>query len=164
LIVYGPDLAEIARHELYPPGTTGKKHSLPEHCPGRDRHHKYELLKERFAELGDDAVRFLDGIIQTRRCGKDEAFRVLGLLATYQREDLVKALERASRYRAFSFSAVERILAAQARPRFGLGSAAGGGARTSERRPPGAFPLASSHGGVSRAAGQDGERNSGERD
>jgi len=119
LIVYGPDLAEVARHELYPSGTTGKKHSLPEHSPGRDPHHKYELLKERFAELGAEAVRFLEGIIQTRRCGKDEAFRVLGLLATYRREDLGKALERACRYRAFSFSAVERVLAAQARPRSG---------------------------------------------
>lgn len=51
LIVYGPDLAEIARHELYPSGTTGEKHSLPEHSPGRDHYHKYQLLKERFAEL-----------------------------------------------------------------------------------------------------------------
>jgi len=76
-----------------------------------------ELLKERFTELGVEAVRFLEAIIQTRRCGKDEAYRVLGLLGTYGREDLVKALERACRYRAFSFSAVERILAAQARPR-----------------------------------------------
>lgn len=117
LIVYGPDLAEVARHELYRSGTTGEKHSLPEHSPGRDHYHKYELLKERFAELGTEAVRFLDGIVQIRRCGKDEAFRVLGLLGTYQREDLMKALERACRYRAFSFSAVERILAAQARPR-----------------------------------------------
>lgn len=117
LIVYGPDLAEVARHELYPSGTRGEKHSLPEHSPGRDHYHKYELLKERFTALGVEAVRFLDGIVQTRRCGKDEAFRVLGLLATYHREDLVKALERAGRYRAFSFSAVERILAAQARPR-----------------------------------------------
>lgn len=117
LIVYGPDLAEIARHELYPSATRGEKHCLPEHSPGRDPYHKYQLLKERFAELGTEAVRFLDGIVQTRRCGKDEAFRVLGLLGTYQREDLVKALERAGRYGAFSFSAVERILAAQARPR-----------------------------------------------
>jgi len=117
LIVYGPDLTEIARHELYPAGTRGENHSLPEHSPGRDPYRKVELLKERFAELGADAVHFLDGIIQTRRCGKDEAFRVLGLLGTYRREDLVKALERAGRYRAFAFSAVERILAAQARPR-----------------------------------------------
>jgi hypothetical protein len=32
-------------------------------------------------------------------------------------EDLIRALERAVRYRAFSWSAVERILAAQAKPR-----------------------------------------------
>jgi len=117
LIVYGPDLAEIARHELYPAGSRGEKHTLPEHSPGHDPYRKVELLKERFTELGVEAVRFLEAIIQTRRCGKDEALRVLGLLGTYGREDLVKALERACRYRAFSFSAVERILAAQARPR-----------------------------------------------
>jgi Mu transposase, C-terminal domain len=117
LIVYGPDLAEIARHELYPSEIMGEKHTLPEHSPGRDPSRKVELLKERFTELGVEAVRFLEAILQTRRCGKDEALRVLGLLATYGREDLVKALERACRYRAFSFSAVERILAAQARPR-----------------------------------------------
>jgi hypothetical protein len=35
----------------------------------------------------------------------------------YRREDLVRALERATRYRAFSWSAVERILGAQAKPR-----------------------------------------------
>ena len=45
--------------------------------------------------------------------------RVLGLLATYHRQDLLHALERAARYRAFSCSAVERILAAQAHPRSG---------------------------------------------
>jgi transposase len=117
LIVYGPDLAEIARHELYPSGTRGEKHSLPEHSPGRDPYRKVELLKERFTELGVEAVRFLEAILQTRRCGKDEALRVLGLLGTYGRADLLKALERACHYRAFSFSAVERILAAQARPR-----------------------------------------------
>ena len=44
---------------------------------------------------------------------------MLGLLATYHREDLARALQRAVRYRAFSWSAVERILAAQARPRSG---------------------------------------------
>ena len=29
LIVYGPEVKEIARHELYPTGIIGKKHSLP---------------------------------------------------------------------------------------------------------------------------------------
>jgi len=117
LIVYGPDVREIARHELYPSGITGEKHTLPEHVPARDHQQKYELLKERFAEFGADGVLFLEELVRTRRCGKNEAARVLGLLATYHRDDLARALERAARYRAFSWSAVERILAAQARPR-----------------------------------------------
>jgi transposase len=117
LIVYGPNVREIARHPLYSSGITGEKHSLPEHSPGRDHHQKYELLKQRFAEFGPDATLFFDELVRTRRCGKNEAARVLGLLATYHREDLERALERAARYRAFSWSAVERILAAQARPR-----------------------------------------------
>jgi hypothetical protein len=40
LIVYGPDVKEIARHELYPSGISGEKRSLPEHAPGRDHHQK----------------------------------------------------------------------------------------------------------------------------
>jgi transposase len=117
LIVYGPDIREIARHPLYPSGITGEKHTLPEHAPGRDHQQKYELLKERFAEFGADGVLFLEELVRTRRCGKNEAARVLGLLTTYHREDLARALERAVRYHAFSWGAVERILAAQARPR-----------------------------------------------
>jgi len=117
LIIYGPDIREIARHPLYPSGITGEKHSLPEHAPGQDHRQKYELLKERFAEFGPEGARFLEELVRTRRCGKNEAARVLGLLATYHREDLARALERATRYRAFSWSAVERILAAEARPR-----------------------------------------------
>jgi len=124
LIVYGPDVREIARHELYPSGITGKKHGLPEHAPGRDHHQKQELLKQRFAEFGPEGVLFFDELVHTRRYGKDEAARVLGLLGTYHREDLRRALERAVRYRAYSWSAVERILAAQARPRSGWESLA----------------------------------------
>ena len=117
LIVYGPDVKEIARHELYPSGTGGEKRSLPAHAPGRDHLHKRELLEQRFAEFGPDGVRFFDELLRARRNGKDEAARVLGLLTIYRREDLARALERAGRYRAFSWSAVERILAAQAKPR-----------------------------------------------
>jgi hypothetical protein len=117
LIVYGPDVREIARHELCPSGATGEKHSLPEHAPGRDSHQKCVLLKERFAEFGPDGALFFDELVRTRRFGKDEAARVLGLLGTYHRDDMARALARAARYRAFSWSAVERILAAQARPR-----------------------------------------------
>jgi hypothetical protein len=68
------------------------------------------------AELARQTLRHRSGP-RTRRCGKNEAARVLGLLATYHRDDLARALERAVRYRAYSWSAVERILAVQARPR-----------------------------------------------
>jgi hypothetical protein len=117
LIIYGPEVREIARHELYPSGITGEKHTLPEHVPARDHQQKYELLKERFAEFGPDGILFFDELIRTHRRGKSDAARVLGLLATYHRDDLKRALERAVRYRAYSWSAMERILAAQARPR-----------------------------------------------
>jgi hypothetical protein len=117
LIVYGPDVKEIARHELYPSGTTGQRRSLPAHAPGRDHQQKRELLKQRFAEFGTDGLRFFEALLHARRNGKDEAARVLALLMVYHREDLARALERACHYRAFSWSAVERILAAQAKPR-----------------------------------------------
>ena len=117
LIVYGPDVREIARHPLYPSSVQGEKHCLPEHSAGRDPRQKYELLEERFAGLGPEGVLFLHELVRTRRYGKDEAVRVLGLLVLYHRADLALALERAVRYHAFSDSAVERILAAQAHPR-----------------------------------------------
>src|SRR5205085_11216911 len=60
--------------------------------------------------------------LRTRRFGKDEAVRILSLLAIYRQPDLCAAIERANRYRAFSRSAVERILAASAQPRSSLES------------------------------------------
>jgi hypothetical protein len=117
LMIYGPDVKEIARYELYPSGTTAQKRSLASHSPGRDHLQKRELLQQRFAEFGAEGVRFFEQLLRARRNGKDEAARVLGLLTVYRREDLMRALERAGRYRAFSWSALERILAAQAKPR-----------------------------------------------
>jgi transposase len=117
LIVYGPDVKQIARHALYPPGTTGEKHSLAAHSPGRDQQQKRELLAQRFAEFGADGTRFFQELLRARRYGMDEAGRILALLTVYHREDLVCALVRAVRYRAFSSSAVEHILGAQAKPR-----------------------------------------------
>ena len=74
-------------------------------------------LRERFGELGPVAVRFLEGLVQAQRYSTDQAHRVLLLLGTYARADVIVALERAVRYGAYSLAAVERILAAQARPR-----------------------------------------------
>jgi len=120
LIVYGPDIVEIARHELLPTASTGQKCSNKNHLPGADVRHKHEVLKQRFEELGSLGGFFFEELVRSRRYGKAEALRILGLLSTYRREDLSVAIERASRYRAFSLSVVERILAAQAQPRSGL--------------------------------------------
>src|SRR5262249_36515859 len=88
-----------------------------EYRPTVDTPRREAVLRERFGELGAVALRFLEGLVQTQRYGKDQAQRVLALLATYTRADVVAALERAVRYGAYSLAAVERILAAQARPK-----------------------------------------------
>lgn len=116
LIVYGPDVTEIARHELLPPGA-GLKRTDPRHAPGADEKRRHEQLAQRFAELGPTGPRFLEELVRHRRYGKDEAHRVLALLASYDRDALVAALGRACQYRAFSLTAVERILSAQAQPK-----------------------------------------------
>jgi len=122
IIVYDPDIREIARHQRLPASATGNYSSHHEHRPGPDVRRKQELLRQRFEELGAEAVSFFDQLIRTRRFGKDEAVRILGLLSTYHQHDLVAAFQRANRYRAFSFPAVERILAAFAEPRSALES------------------------------------------
>jgi transposase len=117
LIVYGPDIDEITRHELFGVGVTGQKRTNERHRPGPDMRLQMELLKQTFQELGPQALAFFDHLIGSRRFGKLEARKILRLLGTYRPEDLVKALVRATQYRAFSYSAVERILAALAEPR-----------------------------------------------
>jgi transposase len=120
LIVYGPDIVEIARHELYPATISGQKRENKSHRPGADDRLIYEVLKQRFEELVPQGGFFLERLVQTRRYGKDEANRILSLQASYSRKDLGAAIERASRYRAFSLAVIERILAAQAQPRAGI--------------------------------------------
>ena len=106
LIVYAPQLTELARHTLASPGAQ-QKLTTPEHRPSRDEQRRVELLAARFAELGPDGPVFFEQLVRTRRYGKDEAHRLLGLLATYAQNDVAHALSRARRYRAFSLTAVE---------------------------------------------------------
>ena len=124
LFVYGPHIELVARHPLFARQLTGQAHLLQEHEPRDDGEKKYEVLKQRYDELGPVAVRFLAGLIKHRRYGKDEAHKILTLLETYHRHDLLTAIERAVRYGAYSRSAVERILAIQATPKTALDSLA----------------------------------------
>ncbi len=124
VIVYGPQLEPIARHALLPRAVTGQRSEQPEHRPAADPQRRQAVLRERFTELGPAAARFLEGLVQAQRYSKDQAHRVLALLGTYARADVIAALERAVRYGAYSLAAVERILAAQARPKSVLESLA----------------------------------------
>jgi transposase len=117
LIIYGPTIDEVARHRLFPRGITGQRSVLPGHRPSAEPRQTEALLRERFAEFGPDAVRFLNGLLAGQRYGKNQAFKLLALLGTYTRVDWQAALERAVRYGAYSLNAVERILAAQAQPK-----------------------------------------------
>lgn len=117
VIVYSPAVAEIARHRLYPRGTSQQRSVDRTHRPRDDAPELLTLLRERFTELGPTARRFLDGLLRDQRYGKNQARRVLTLLGSYARKDLIAALDRAVRFGAYSVAAVERILAAQARPK-----------------------------------------------
>jgi transposase len=118
VIGYSPQLEEVARHRLFSRGLSGQRAAdSAHHPPMNDGRQRLTLLKERYQEMGPVAVQFLDGLFRTQRYNRDQAQRVLGLLGTYARADFLAALERAVRYGAYAAPAVERILAAQARPK-----------------------------------------------
>jgi transposase len=120
LIVYGEDLQEVARHVLLPRSRIGDKSQQREHRPSEEGPARLAMLQQRFAQMGPVASRFLEGLLREQRYGKDQACKLLALLAGYRRPDALAALERATRFGAFSWRAVERILAVQARPKSGL--------------------------------------------
>jgi len=115
--VYSSRMEVLARHLRFPPTERHRQSRRAEHLPPRDLKQRRETLRERFAQLGPVAVRFLEGLLGAQRCGWNQAQKVLALLGTYRREDLLAALDRAVRYGAFSVNSVERILAVRARPK-----------------------------------------------
>jgi transposase len=117
VIVYSPQLEEVARHGLVPRGQTGQRCVQSAHRPSADPRQHEGMLRDRFAELGPVAACFLDGLLSSQRYGREQAAKVLALQSSYARADLLAALERAVRFGAYSLGAVERILAAQAQPR-----------------------------------------------
>jgi transposase len=117
VLVYGPNLEDVAQHALLARTLTAQRQVCPNHHPLEDPQQRYALLQERFAELGPVASRFLDALVRQQRQGKHQAQHVLALLASYERQDWLAALERALHFGAYSLAAIERILAATARPR-----------------------------------------------
>ena len=117
LVAYAPNVKEMARHELFARSVSNKKATDQSHRPPHSLKQRIEVLRKRFSEFGALGERFFDELLRNRRFGNDEALRILSLHALYRFDDLKAALERATRYRAFSRSAIERILAARAQPK-----------------------------------------------
>jgi len=63
LIIYSPKIDEVARHRLFPRGLTGQRSVLPGHRPSAEPRQTEAMLRERFAELGPNGARFLDGLL-----------------------------------------------------------------------------------------------------
>jgi transposase len=117
IIVYSPAVVEVARHRLFARGTVGQRTEDRSQRSREEAREQETHLRERYAELGPAASRFLDGLLRDQRYGKSQARRVLALLGTYATKDLLASLDRAARFGAYSAGAVERILAAAARPK-----------------------------------------------
>jgi hypothetical protein len=117
LTIYDRSFVPVATHALFPRGTTGQRSHLKEHDPPRDAQQRSEQLAGRFAELGPAGTRFLEGLLAGARYGRNQAERVLTLVAAYPRGDVIAALERAVQYGAFSLGAIGRILAARSQPK-----------------------------------------------
>jgi len=117
LTIYDRSFVPVAVHRLLPRTTAGQRSHLKEHEVPRDAQQRSEQLAGRFAEFGAAGSRFLEGLLATSRSGKNQAERVLSLVAVYPRGDVTAALERAVQYGAFSRAAIQRILAARSQPK-----------------------------------------------
>jgi hypothetical protein len=117
LVIHDRAFVEAARHRLFPRTAAGQRSLCKDHEPPRDSQRRSEQLTARFAEFGPPGSRFLEGLLACTRYGKSQAERILSLTATYPRQDVLSALERAVRFGAFSLAAVQRILEARSQPK-----------------------------------------------
>ena len=116
VFVYDADLNELACHERAPRGQLEPVVD-PSHRPKKKRRHDIDVLVVRMGELGEIGALFAAGVLERQRYRGSHLAAVLGLVARYSADDLIAALERAVRYRAFDGKVVKRILEASARPR-----------------------------------------------
>ncbi len=112
-----PRMEVLARQVRFGSTERHRQSRQAKHLPPRDLKQRRETLRQRLAQLGPVAVRFLEGLLGAQRCGWNQAQKVRALQGTYRREDFLAALERAVREGAFSMNSVERILAVGARPK-----------------------------------------------
>jgi transposase len=116
VFVYATDLSVLARHEKAPRGHREPVVD-PAHRPPKKSRHDIEALSARLSALGESAALFAVGVCRAQRYRGAHLAEVLSLVERYDADDLLRALARAVRYRAFDAGAVSRILATTATPR-----------------------------------------------
>lgn len=116
LVVYDGQFREIARHALWPRDQKGQRRTESTHRPSEARPAQ-EDLRQRFVALGEIALRFHDGLQRHQAQARNHARKTLALLGLYRQADVLAAMERAVRYSAFAWQALERILAVTAKPK-----------------------------------------------
>lgn len=79
--------------------------------------HDLAILHERFRAWGPAAEDFATRLRERKRFPGAELNHIVGLIVTWSADDIVKALEHATRYDAYDARAVERILEARHKPR-----------------------------------------------
>lgn len=116
VVIYDAELTEIASHERAP-RSQREPVVNPDHLPKKKHRHDIDVLVARMGELGDVGAVFAAGVLTRQRYRGSHLAQVLGQVERYSADDLVAALERAVRYRAFDGKVVVRILEASATPR-----------------------------------------------
>jgi len=119
LFVYGPGLVCVAHHPLLPRGK-GLDSVIAGHRPPRSDvpGASLEVIRDRFVALCDAAGDFLRGLVEAHpRSAAYHARRVLELRERYAAPDVAAALTHALHFKAFSYTAVARIVQVRARPR-----------------------------------------------
>jgi transposase len=111
VFIYAANLSMLACHEKAPRGHREPVVN-PAHRSAKKPRHDIEVLSARLSELGEQAALFAAGVCRTQRYRGAHLSDVLALVERYHAGDLLLAIERAVRYRAFDAGVVERILAA----------------------------------------------------
>jgi transposase len=116
VFVYSSDLSRIAAHARAPRGHLDPVID-PAHRPLRKPRHDIEALCARLAALGESGALFGVGVCRAQRYRGTHLSDTLALIERYDAEDLLRAMARAVRYRAFDAGVVSRILATTATTR-----------------------------------------------
>jgi transposase len=120
-VCVGPDRLEVFDRGVH---VIAERERLPDgagrtYPSDRKRRGRYDvtLLQERFAAWGPSAEDFATKLRLRKRTPGPELDHILKLQVTWSVDDVVAAIEHATKYGAFDARAVERILEARFKPR-----------------------------------------------